>query len=139
MSSMYLLTIRGSSMERRSFRIQVGTRCRESFSMASGSDLESASASDSSEDLDGAGVTGDTTGTDIAPCTTITPSSRTAVPLIAAASITPTLGAGLLAPGKPSAGAELGAAASTGGPGPTFGRGHAPGRSGGFSEAGNGR
>ena len=62
-------------------------------------DLELAS----SEDLVGAGVTGDTTGMAVGQCTTITPSSRTAEPLIAADLITLTSGAGASATVTPAA------------------------------------
>src|SRR5205085_3358116 len=129
MWSTCLPTILGSCMERQSSRIQAGIRSPEFFGAASDSRSVSDSELATSEDLDGAGITGDTTGTDIAPCTTITPLSRTAVPLIAAVSITRTSGAELLAAETRSAEAELEAPASTGVQRRTFSREHAPVRS----------
>src|SRR6266481_7766554 len=84
-------------MVRRSSRIRAGIRYPGFFGVASDSrsvlDLELAS----SEDLVGAGATGDTTGTVVAQFTTITPSSHTAEPSIAADSITLTSAAEALA------------------------------------------
>src|SRR5258707_9390825 len=102
MSSTCLPTIRGSCMVRRSSRIRAGIPYPGFFGVASDSrsvlDLELAS----SEDLDGAGATGDTTGVAVGQCTTITPSSRTAEPLIAADLITLTSAAGASATVTPS-------------------------------------
>jgi hypothetical protein len=88
-------------------RIQAGIPSRGFFGAASDShsvlDLELAT----SEDLVGAGATGDTTGAVAGQCTTITPSSRTAEPLIAADSITLTSVAAALATQTSFMGAEL--------------------------------
>src|SRR5258708_27282250 len=112
-------------MVRRSSRIRAGIRSPGFFGVASESrsvlDLEWAS----SEDLVGAGATGDTTGMAVGQCTTITPSSRTAEPLIAADLITLTSAAGALATVTRS---TVGAAVqgSAGLQRLTFSRGHAP-------------
>jgi len=84
-------------------------------------DLELAS----SEDLVGAGATGDTTGMAIGQCTTITPSSRTAEPLIAADLIALTSAArGLATVTRSTVGAAV--QGSAGLQRLTFSRGHAP-------------
>src|SRR6266481_6880637 len=115
-------------MGRRSSRIQAGIPSPGFFGAASDfrseSDLELAT----SEDLVGAGVTGDTTGMAAGQCTTITLSSRTAEPLIAADLITLTSVAGALATETRSTEVDLGAElrGSTGLQRLTFSREHAP-------------
>ncbi len=88
MWSTCLPTILGSCTGGRSSRFQAGIPSPGFFGEALDSrsvlDLELAT----SEDLVGAGVTGDTTGMAVGQCTTITPSSRTAEPLLAADPIT---------------------------------------------------
>src|SRR5260370_23154964 len=67
---------------------RAGIPCPGFFGAASDSPSVLDSVSGSSEGLVGAGVTGGTTGMAVGQCTTITPSSRIAGPLIAADSIT---------------------------------------------------
>src|SRR5260370_15705276 len=67
---------------------RAGIPCPGFFGAASDSPSVSDLVSGSSEGLVGAGVTGGTTGMAVGQCTTITPSSRIAEPLIAADSIT---------------------------------------------------
>ena len=77
------------------------------FGAASGSRSVLDLALATSEDLVGAGATGDTTGMAVAQSMTITPSSRTVEPLIAADSITLTSAAGALATQTRSMRADL--------------------------------
>src|SRR5713226_2373902 len=67
---------------------RAGIPCPGFFGAASDSPSALDLVSGSSEGLGGAGVTGGTTGMAVGQCTTITPSSRIAEPLIVADSIT---------------------------------------------------
>src|SRR5205085_10689964 len=107
MWSTCLPTILGSCMERQSSRIQAGIRSPEFFGAASDSRSVSDSELATSEDLVGAGATGDTIGMVIGQCTTVTPSFRTAEPLIVADLITLISAGGVLDKEMRSSDAEL--------------------------------
>src|SRR5260370_40334314 len=78
---------------------RAGIPCPGFFGAASDSPSALDLVSGSSEGLGGAGVTGGTTGMDVGQCTTITPSSRIAEPLIVAGSINADFIAGTLITG----------------------------------------
>jgi len=107
--------------------IRVGIPSPEFFGAASDSRSVLDSELATSEDLVGAGVTGDTTGIAVGPSTTITPSSRTAAPLTAADSITPTSATGALPTETPFT--QAGVTGSTVLQRLTFSPVHAPARS----------
>src|SRR5260370_18668448 len=80
--------IRGWCTGHLSSPTRAGIPCPGFFGAASDSPSALDLVSGSSEGLVGAGVTGGTTGMAVGQCTTITPSSPIAEPLIAADSIT---------------------------------------------------